>query len=644
VIQQESDPESEPEQQPEQQLEPAQLQRPRQPLESPAAPRTSVRSNKGVSGTRYEQEQAEHIAWEQQRREQRRQKRQEAIQQLEDSNYETQLADPTTSLAFAYLAAASSNFEAEPQTYEEALESEHGEYWKHAMDAEIESLQKNNTWVLEDLPAERKALRGKWVYRYKFGSKGQVLKHKARWVVKGFMQKHGIDYDETYAAVVKPMSYKALFALAAIHDLEIEQMDFIAAFLHSKLQEIVYMQQPTGYHDGTSRACRLLRALYGLKQSPRAWYETLIEFLHGLGYIRTAADYSVLHNANGTIIAIYVDDLLIFGKQLSTIQDLKAELNASFSMTDLGPCAFYLGIEVLRDREARTIALCQAGYIEKLLKAFGMANCRPVTTPLEPGVRFTKNEGQATEEDTQWFQRAMGSFMYAMTETRPDLAIVISTLSQFLANPSMEHIAAAKRVFRYLQGTKAYGTTHGARDKLWEQLEHQPGQLHGYVDADFAQNLETRRSTTGYVFMLGEGSISWTSKRQPTVALSSCEAEYMAETQAAKEAIWLRRLLMELGYTTPDVQTVRIYADNQGAIALAKNPEYHARTKHIDTQWHFVREQAELGTIRLDYVPTDRQLADGFTKPLGGTKFKEFVRGLGLRKVNHYTSSRARSD
>jgi hypothetical protein len=644
VVQLESDSESELELPLEQQLERQLEQQLEQQPEEQPAPRTSARSNKGVSGTRYQQEQAEHTRMEQQRRENRRQRQQEATQH-EDSDipdYGIQLGDPAASLAFAYLAAVSSNFEAEPQTYEEALESEHSEHWKHAMDAEVESLQKNSTWVLEDLLAERKALRGKWVYRYKFGAKGQVLKHKARWVVKGFMQKHGIDYDETYAAVVKPMSYKALFALAAIHDLEIEQMDFIAAFLHSKLQETVYMQQPTGYHDGTRRACRLLRALYGLKQSPRAWYETLIEFLHGLGYTRTAADYSVLYNSNGTTIAIYVDDLLIFGKQLSIIQDLKAELNASFNMTDLGPCAFYLGIEVTRDRKARTITLSQAGYIEKLLRAFGMANCRPVATPLEPGARFTKNEGQATEEDTLWYQRVMGSFMYAMTETRPDIAIVISTLSEFLTNPSTEHLVAAKRVFRYFQGTKAYGTTHGARNKLCDQLEHEPGQLHGYVDADFAQNLETRRSTTGYVFMLGEGPISWTSKRQPTVALSSCEAEYMAETQAAKEAIWLRRLLTELGYTSPDVQTVRIYADNQGAIALAKNPEYHARTKHIDTQWHFVREQAELGTIRLDYVPTDRQLADGFTKPLGGTKFKEFVRGLGLRKVNHYTSSKAR--
>jgi hypothetical protein len=235
--------------------------------------------------------------------------------------------------------------------------------------------------------------------------------------------------------------------------------------------------------------------------------------------------------------------------------------------------------------------------------------------------------------------------MYAMTETRPDLAVTISTLSQFLANPSKEHQQAAKRALRYLQGSKNYGITLGqTQGILSEQLQYEAGQLHGYVDASYAQNLVDRRSTTGYVFMLGNGPISWTSKRQPTVALSSCEAEYMAETQAAKEAIWLRRLLLELGYTGPDVQTVRIYADNQGSMALAKNPEYHARTKHIDTQWHFVREQVGLGTIELTYIPTNEQLADGLTKALGGPDFQRFVRGLGLSKVNRYTSNRARLD
>jgi transposase InsO family protein len=620
--------------------EPEQPEEPEEPEELQEAPRASRRANKGTRGPTYIDELEQQIVNEQRRQIERWEQRKNAAKRQGeplDAEHSTQLGDPSTSLAFIYLAAVSSSG-FEPRTYREALESANSENWIEAMDAEIDSLQKNGTWILEDPPANRKPLRGKWVYKRKLGSKGQVLKYKARWVVKGFLQKPGIDYDETYAAVVKTMSYKALFALAAMHDLEIEQMDFIGAFLHSKLKELVYVQQPTGYDDGTKRACRLIRALYGLKQSPRAWYETLIDFLHKLGYTRTDADYSVLYNSAGIIVAIYVDDLLIFGKQLDLIRELEAELKASFSMTDLGPCAYYLGIEVIRDREQGTITLCQTEYIKRVLETFGMADCRPVATPLEKGAQFVQNEGQATEEDIQHYQQIIGSLMYAMTETRPDLAIVVSILSQFLANPSKEHQQAAKRSLRYLQGSKDYGLTLG---KL---AQHELGQLHGYVDASYAQNLVDRRSTTGYVFMLGNGAISWTSKRQPTVALSSCEAEYMAETQAAKEAIWLRRLLLELGHTGPDVQTIQIYADNQGSIALAKNPEYHARTKHIDTQWHFVREQVGLGTIKLTYIPTTEQLADGLTKALGGPEFQKFVRGLGLGKVNRHASNRARSD
>jgi len=279
-------------------------------------------------------------------------------------------------------------------------------------------------------------------------------------------------------------------------------------------------------------------------------------------------------------------------------------------MMDMGACSYYLGIHITRDRAARTIRLSQESYIQKILEKYGMADSTPVSTPMETGLHLTpETEREAPEARRKAYSGAVGSLMYPMIETRPDIAFVMSTLARFLSNSSSDHWAALKRVFCYLNGTRDLGIVYGR------------GNLYGYTDSDWAGDVSTRKSTTGYVYLLGSAAVSWSSKRQPTVALSSCEAEYMAATQAAKEAIWLRRFLTELGYTRPDIDSVTINCDNQGAITLTKNPEFHARTKHIDIQWHYVREQVEKGAVTLRFIGTAEMVADGLTKPLGRVKF-----------------------
>jgi hypothetical protein len=400
-------------------------------------------------------------------------------------------------------------------------------------------LKENQTWDLVQLPSGRSALRGKWVYKLKRGPDGRVVKHKARWVVKGFEQQFGIDYDQTFAAVVKPMSYKVLFAMAAQYDWEIEQMDVKTAFLHGKLQETVYMEQPTGYQQG-NKVCKLNRALYGLKQAPRVWYQTMEQFLKLQGFQKIQADHSVFKHSNGTVVAVYVDDLLLFGADMSKIQALKTELSKEFDMTDLGPCSQYLGMQITQNRQEKTLHMSQKIYLDKVLCTFGMADCKPVSTPMAQGVSLVKETDKtATIEHVRRFQSAVGSLMYAMIETRPDIAFAVSTISQFASNPNEEHWKALKHLFCYLQGSLELGISYG-----------KPGdqEIVGYTDSHWAGDKGTRKSTSGYLFKLGNGAVSWSSKRQPTVAISSCEAEYMAATQCVKEAIWLQGLLGEIGY------------------------------------------------------------------------------------------------
>jgi reverse transcriptase-like protein len=448
-----------------------------------------------------------------------------------------------------------------------------------------------------------------------------VVKWKARWVVRGFTQIEGIDYFETFASVVKPMSYKALFAIAAAYDLEIEQMDVTTAFLYGDIDTEVYVEQPHGYEDGTGRACLLKKALYGLKQSPRIWYQTLSSFLRGLGFEPLAVDMGVFHKGN-YFIAVYVDDLLIIGPDKKEIQIIKDALSNRFKMVDIGPCKYYLGMEIHRDRPNRTLRLSQKGYIDRVLFEFGMQDCKPLGIPMDPKVRLESapEDYIPAQEDKEWYARLVGSLMYIMLGTRADIAFTVSALSRYLAKPTDQHLLAAKRVLRYLRGSSDLVLVY--RGDLRPLI--------GYTDADWGGDMDTRRSTSGYLFNIGSGAISWSSKRQPTVALSSCEAEYMGEAQATKEAIWLRNLLTELNSHRKETQATIIYGDNQGAIALAQNPQFHARTKHIDIQHHFVRENQDKGLVDIQYISTDNQIADGLTKALPKDAFHRFRKSLGL--------------
>ena len=510
--------------------------------------------------------------------------------------------------------------ELDEPTYKQAIRSARCKEWRQGMQEEYNSLMECRTWDVipaSSVPADARTLRGRWVLRVKRGPGGSITRYKARWVVRGFEQRYGIDFNETFAAVVKPMTYKAIFSIAAMNDWDVEQMDVKTAFLYGPIDEAVYVELPDGFTQ-EGKVCRLRKALYGLKQAPRIWYQTLAGFLKELGYKHLHEDHSIfVHPDHRTIIAVYVDDLLITGPSSPSIHDLKAALSKKFQMSDLGAVAYYLGIEITRDRPNRVLQLGQQTYIDKIVSEFGASQLRDSLHPFRSDlflVPATPDDPVSKPDFRTRYQAAVGSLMYLMLGTRPDLAFAVSQVSRFSANPQATHWEAVQTLFRYIKATRDL------------KLTFRGGDLLGYTDSNYAMDAD-RRSIGGYIFKLGGAAISWSSKRQATVSLSTCEAEYIAQSEAAKEAIWLRRLLTELGHP---IQSVTIKADNRGAIALGANPLNHSRSKHIDVRWHFVREKVAEGLIKLEYIGTADMVADGCTKPLVGNKLAKFTRDLGL--------------
>ena len=418
-----------------------------------------------------------------------------------------------------------------------------------------------------------------------------------------------MDYNEIFSPVVRHTSIRMLLAIVANQDLELEQLDVKTAFLHCILEEEIYMTQLDGLQvpGKKDHVCKLNKSLYGLKQSPRQWYKRFDSYMMELGYNRSPYDCCVyiskLKDESYVYLVLYVDDMLIAAKLMCDIQRLKDLLSAEFEMKDLGATKKILGMEILRDRNQNKLFLSQKGYIQKVLNRFGMLSTKPVDTPFATNIHLTMFAPQS-KEDKEYMSRvpyanAVGSLMYAMVCTRPDLAHAVSVVIRFMRQPGKEHWLAVKRILRYLKGTYDGGLIYG-----------------GEAPSLIAGDVDSRRSMTGYVFALGNSVISWKATLQPTVTLSTIEAEYMALTEAAKEGIWLKGLVSDMGLHQ-DQATV--YCDSLSAICLAKDQVDHERTKHIDVRYHFLRNEKR---IQVKKVGTVDNPADMFTKPVPHSKFK----------------------
>lgn len=518
----------------------------------------------------------------------------------------------------------------DPISLSEAMLRSDAHEWKQALATEHDSLHKAGTWGEPvERPKGANVVGCKYVLTIKRNPDLSISKYKVRLVARGFTQRYGIDYTETYSPVAAYPSIRMFLALVAHFDLELHQMDVKSAYLHGKLQETIYMEQPEGYAQPGKEhlVLKLNKSLYGLKQAGRTWNEEIDRALCNHGFQSLDADrclYIRRVASSLIIISLYVDDLLLASDSLTELSLFKRQLAAKFEMQDLGEASFVLGIEIKRDRATRTLSISQGAYTRTLLQRHQMAECNKAPTPLVESVKLCGWDGQATPEETRQYQTLIGGIMWAAIITRPDLAYAASRLSQYASNPSEQHIRAARHVLRYMRGTPDRGIVYRGTGP-----KNEPPTLVGYCDSDWAQDLDTRRSTTGYCFLLCRAVVSWQSKRQKTVALSSVEAEYMATTQATKEAIWWRRFLTALGW--PPGKPILLLSDSQGSIALAKNGGgNHARVKHIDLQSRFVTEQCERGTITLHHVGTQEMAADILTKGLARIKHEVGVRMLGM--------------
>lgn len=514
----------------------------------------------------------------------------------------------------------------EPETVKEAIASKYNKEWKEAMQSEYQSLMQNKTWQLVNLPDHAKAIKCKWVFKIKSGDDGKINRFKARLVAKGCCQKQGIDYQETYSPVVRYSSIRYLMAIAAQFHLTIYQMDAVTAFLQGDLKEEVYMEQPEVYNDGTNRVCMLRKSMYGLKQASRQWNIKLSNVLIKAGFKQSKVDSCIYFNIidkSMTFVAVYVDDLMIFSNDNAVTSNLKHQLTRQFEMKDLGEAQSCIGLRIDRCKQTGSIFLSQEKYIKNILVKFGMNDCKPVATPVDVNQKLTKemspkNHAERLEMEKIPYQEAVGSLLYLAQGTRPDITFAVNSVSRFNNDPGKAHWTAVKRIFRYLKNTsdvkiKFNGQTSSA--------------LIGYSDADWANDTDDRRSCTGYIFTRNGGPISWNSRRQHTVALSSTEAEYMALSSATQEAIWLKQFEEQFW---PNKKPIHIHCDNRSAIHLAETETYHPRSKHIDVRHHFIRENVGNQTIILKSVGTEEMSADVLTKGVTGEKHKNCAIMMGM--------------
>lgn len=549
------------------------------------------------------------------------------VKEEDTSNIRSRLRSATTrnftcnlSEGYAFIA----EYE-EPATYEAAIQSENSDNWKSAMDDEIESLHKNEVWKLVEKPYNCSIIDSRWIYRVKYNSNGDVERYKSRLVARGFTQQYGIDYEETFSPVVKFTSIRAILGIAAAEKLKLKQFDVKTAFLYGDLCENIYMNQPKGFTDGTDKVCKLQKSLYGLKQSARCWNHTFTSFLNDFGLKATDADPCVFvkrsNEKRKVMLAIYIDDGLIAAEDERDIKWLLDKLQQKFEMK-VSDLRMFLGLEIHQLSDC-SVQINQALYSRKVLKRFNMIDAVPVSTPADP----TSSQGESHDDEPTTiaypFREAVGSLMYLAVGTRPDIAYAISSVSRHLENPMRRDVTAVKRIMKYIKATADHGILFDSNSKQ---------DLDVFSDADYAGDRDSRRSTSGFVFMLGSGAIAWCSQRQKCVALSTTESEYIAASETVKELVWINRLLMELVTNRPPSPT--LFMDNQSAIRLIKNPEYHKRTKHIDVRYHYIRDMFEEELFKIEFISTHEQSADIFTKALPKDRFQFIRNKIGIASLN----------
>ena len=506
--------------------------------------------------------------------------------------------------------------EIEPNNIEEALNDNN---WINSMQEELNQFQRNNVWNLVPRPKGKSVIGTKWVFKNKLDEDGKIIRNKARLVAKGYSQEEGIDFDETYAPVARLEAIRLMLAYACYKDFKVFQMDVKSAFLNGFIKEEVYVEQPPGFEDHikSDYVFKLNKALYGLKQAPRAWYERLSMFLISKGFNRGKVDTTLFLKTIDNdilVVQIYVDDIIFGSTKELLCQEFAENMQAEFEMSMMGELTFFLGLQIKQTKEG--IFIHQGKYTKQILKKFGYDGCKKAATPMSTSTRLdSDSNGQKVNE--KLYRSLIGSLLY-LTASRPDILFSVCLCARFQSAPTETHLLAVKRIFKYLINTSNLG--------IWYP-KNQTFDLIGYSDADYAGCKIDRKSTSGTCQFLGDKLVSWSSKKQNSVALSTAEAEYVSIGNCCAQVLWIKQQLNDYGI---NFKTVPIKCDNTSAINLTKNPVHHSRSKHIEIRHHFIRDHVNNGDIYVEYVPTENQFADIFTKPLEKVKF-EFIRNeLGI--------------
>ena len=514
----------------------------------------------------------------------------------------------------------------EPRDYDEAVTAEDSVSWIQAMEEEMSSQEKHKCWTLVKRPRDVNVVGCKWAFRLKQSPDGTQDRYKARLCAKGFTQEKDVDYTEIFFPVVRYDAVRVFLSLVASEGLHLKQFDVKTAFLYGTLEEEIWMEQPPGFNDGTSRVCKLLKGLYGLKQSPRTWNKRLDSFLRDMGMKRCEADHCIYVSSGKErlLLALYVDDGLVACDSEKGLNRFLRKLEMVFEITSSEP-GKYVGMEISQDQETGSLTISQWSYIRRILERFNMSDCKDISTPGNSKEHLRKDPGNNDKErdmDEIPYRQVVGSLMYAVQVSRPDIAFQVSCIAKYMADPHPSHWQAAKRILRYLAGTLDHGIRFTPGDNV----------LSGFCDASHGSDYDTGRSVSGFLFTLNEGVVSWSSKLQDTVSQSTTESEYISLAECAKETVWLRRLIEELTRETLAEATV-ISCDNTSAIKLSKNPEFHRRSKHIKTKYHYTRELQDEGIIRVDFVPGDQQPADMLTKNLCGPTLDKCLQLINFYRI-----------
>jgi hypothetical protein len=503
----------------------------------------------------------------------------------------------------------------EPYRVEDALRDSD---WVLAMQEELNNFTRNEVWHLVPRPNQN-VVGTKWVFRNKQDEHGVVTRNKARLVAKGYSQVEGLDFGETYAPVARLESIRILLAYATYHGFKLYQMDVKSAFLNGPIKEEVYVEQPPGFEDGEypNHVYKLSKALYGLKQAPRAWYECLRDFLIFNDFKVRKADPTLFTKtfANELFVCqIYVDDIIFRSTNKYTCEEFSRIMVQKFDMSMMGELKYFLGFQVKQIQEGTFIS--QTKYIQDILTKFGMKDVKPIKTPMGTNGHLDLDTG-GKSIDQKEYRSMIGSLLY-LCASRPNIMLSVCMCARFQADPKEVHLRVMKRILRYLVYTPKFG--------LW-YLKGSTFDLIGYSDADWAGCKIDRKSTSGTCQFLGRSLMSWASKKQNSVALSTAEAEYIAADHCCAQLLWMRQTLRDYGYK---LTKVPLLCDNESAIRMADNPVEHSRTKHIAIRYHFLRDHQQRGDIEIAYVSTKEQLADIFTKPLDEKTFTKLRHELNI--------------